>query len=88
MVHHTGHANHHLTRAQALESQGGSHMNSLPVRKEVQDFIRVSETLLSPELLASTLTPEECELIAEYVMSLSRLKHPWSKSLVLRYAWD
>lgn len=61
-------------------------MNSLPVRKEVQDFILVSETLLSPALLTSALTPEECEIIAEYVMSLSHLKHPWSKSLVLRYA--
>ena len=66
---------------------GGSHiMNSLPVRKEVQDFILISETLLSPALLTSALTPEECEIIAEYIMSLSHLKHPWSKSLVLRYA--
>ena len=55
-------------------------MNSLPVRKEVQDFILVSETLLSPALLSSALTPEECEIIAEYIMSLSHLKHPWSKS--------
>ena len=65
---------------------GGSHMNSLPVRKEVQDFILISETLLSPALLTSALTPEECEVIAEYVMSLSHLKQPWSKLLVLRYA--
>lgn len=56
-------------------------MNSLPVRKEVQDFILVSETLLSPALLSSALTPEECEIIAEYIMSLSHLKHPWSKAL-------
>ena len=51
-------------------------MNSLPVRKEVQDFILISETLLSPALLTSALTPEECEIIAEYIMSLSHLKHP------------
>ena len=54
--------------------------------RQTQDFILVSETLLSPALLSSALTPEECEIIAEYIMSLSHLKHPWSKSLVLRYA--
>lgn len=61
-------------------------MNSLPVRKQVQDPILISETPLLPALLTSALTPEEWEIIAEYNHELFRLKHPWSKSLVLRYA--
>lgn len=61
-------------------------MQSISVRKEVQDFLQASETLLSPALRTSELTCEECNLIAEYVMSLSHAKHPWSKSLIMRYA--
>lgn len=57
----------------------------LPVRKEVREFIRAAETLLSPVILGSDLTEEECELIREYVMSLSHARHSWSKGLPIRY---
>jgi hypothetical protein len=55
------------------------------VRKEVEDFMRAAETILSPVLLSPELTPEECDLIAEYVKSLSQAKHPWSRSLPIKY---
>ncbi len=54
-------------------------------RKEVGDFVRAAETILSPVLLSTELTPGECELIAEYVRSLSQAKNPWSKSLPVKY---
>jgi hypothetical protein len=61
-------------------------MQALPVRKEVQQFVDAAETLLSPRLLGSNLTDDECLLIAEYVMSLSQAKHQWSKALLVRFA--
>ena len=62
-------------------------MQTLPVRTEVLDFLRTSETiLLAPLLMNPALTNAECDLIAECVMNLSHAKHPWSKSLILRYA--
>lgn len=60
-------------------------MQSIVVRKEVQEFLQASESLLSPASLTSDLTREECDLIAEYVMSLSHAKHPWSRSLIMKY---
>jgi hypothetical protein len=57
-----------------------------PYRPEVQNFIRATETLLSPASLGSDLTPDECDIIAYYVMSLSNAKHPWAKELTVRYA--
>ena len=78
------HINHYLIPAQALEAQRGSRMDFISGGKEVQDLIQVSETLLS-RITRLALTPEKCELITGYVMSLSHLKQPWSKSLVLRY---
>lgn len=60
-------------------------MQSIAVRKEVQDFMQVSESLRSPAILTE-LTREECELIADQVMSLSHAKQPWSKSLITKYA--
>jgi hypothetical protein len=56
------------------------------VRKEVRDFARAAETLLSPASLGSDLTTDECELIKEYVMTLSNVKQPWSKGLPIKYA--
>jgi hypothetical protein len=61
-------------------------MQPLPFRKEVQDFIRSAETLLSPALLNSPFTEDEALIIADYVMNLSQAKHPWSKKLVFKYA--
>jgi|SwirhisoilCB2_FD_contig_41_3500899_length_315_multi_1_in_0_out_0_1 hypothetical protein len=57
----------------------------LAVRKEVGDFVRAAETILSPVLLSHALTPGECDLIAEYVKSLSQMKNPWSRSLPIKY---
>ena len=60
--------------------------NSLPARKEVLDFLKASEHLLAYPMFDSEFTPEECDLIAEYVMSLSQARHPWGKSLTVRYS--
>ena len=57
----------------------------LAYRKEVGDFVRAAETILSPVLLSPELTTEECELIAEYVKNLSQAKNPWSRSLPIKY---
>jgi hypothetical protein len=47
--------------------------------KEVLDFVKASETLLSPILLDHQLTDEECELISGYVACLSDPMNPWNK---------
>jgi hypothetical protein len=57
----------------------------LTARKEVMDFVRASEKILSPALLHPTLTQAECDLIAEYVKTLSLSKRPWSRSLPIKY---
>ena len=57
----------------------------LSARKEVREFVRAAETILSPALLHPDLTQEECDLIAEYVKTLSQSKQPWSKSLPIKY---
>ena len=57
----------------------------LSVRKEVRDFAQAAETLLSPALLTTMLTVDECDLIKEYVMMMSNAKHPWSKTLPIKY---
>ena len=54
-------------------------------RKVVLDFVLASEALLSPALRSSELTQEECAMIAEYVLNLSRSGNPWSKALPVRY---
>jgi hypothetical protein len=59
--------------------------NTYTIRKGVLDFIIASEALLSPALRSSELTKEECDMIAEYVMTLSNSANPWSKSLPVRY---
>ena len=40
-------------------------------RKEISDFIRLSETLLSPTFLGAPLTNEERQVIEFYVRALS-----------------
>lgn len=57
----------------------------LRARKEVMDFVRSAERILSPASLHAELTQAECDLIAEYVKALSRSKHPWSGSLPIKY---
>ena len=54
------------------------------LRKEVGDFARAAETLLSPVFLSTELTPVECELIAEYVRILSLETNPWNKALAVK----
>jgi hypothetical protein len=50
----------------------------LPVRKEVLEFLVAAEKLLSPILRDTELTPEECHIISEYLMTMCRAEHPWS----------
>jgi hypothetical protein len=52
--------------------------------KVVLDFVLASEALLSPAMCPE-LTKEECDMIVEYVMNLSRSGNPWSKALPVRY---
>ena len=66
--------------------QKAVHHAPLSIRREVQDFIRITETLLSPASLGDDFTPEECDIIAYYVMTLSSAKNPWAKELTVRYA--
>jgi hypothetical protein len=40
-------------------------------RKEVSDFIRLSETLLSPASLQTPLTEEECQVVDFYAKALA-----------------
>jgi len=51
------------------------------LRSEVHEFIGAAEKLLSPALLVSPLTDVECEYIREYLMTMSRAGHPWSRGL-------
>ncbi len=60
-------------------------MQELVVSPAVQTFFSASETLLASTSLETELTPEECELIAQYVMALSNVKTPWSRYLPSRY---
>jgi hypothetical protein len=61
-------------------------MQPSPFRLEVRQFVLAAETLISPALMDSDLTPDECDIIAYYVMTLSNAKHPWAKDLTVRYA--
>jgi hypothetical protein len=61
-------------------------MESSPFSREVQAFISASEAILSPVSRGQSLTPEECDIIAYYVMMLSSAKQPWAKELTVRYA--
>ena len=56
-------------------------MIAIGIRKEVTEFVRTCETLLSSALLSPKLTKEECALIAEYVRYLSGDKTPWRRYL-------
>ena len=69
-----------------METNGSPRVpHTIQVRKEVKNFIQATETLLSPIMLKPDLTQEECDLIAEYVKMLSLSKHPWSRSLPIKY---
>ena len=60
-------------------------MPEVLVHPAVAAFVSASQTLLSPSLRPTDLTPEECEVIARYVMDLSNVKTPWSGHLLSRY---
>jgi hypothetical protein len=51
----------------------------VPIRREVHNFLLAAEKLLSPNL--QDLAPEECHLICEYLVRMSRDNHPWSRHL-------
>ena len=56
------------------------------IRSELLQFVEAAERVLSPALRDVELTPEECDLIAMYVENLSQARHPWGKSLRIKYA--
>ena len=60
-------------------------MAETAVHPAIEAFITASEALLSPALLPSEITPEECHAIAQYIMALSNVKTPWSGYLYSRY---
>ena len=43
-----------------------------PFRKEIQEFVRASETILSPGSLGKPLTLDEAQIIKFYVISLNK----------------
>jgi hypothetical protein len=47
-------------------------------RREVLDFVKASETILSSVLIKPPLTPDERALIAEYVSFLSQSTEQWN----------
>jgi hypothetical protein len=55
------------------------------VSKDVLQFALASEALLSSALRSSEFTQEECTMIADYVLNLSRSGNPWAKALPIRY---
>ena len=60
-------------------------MDKLTIRKEVQSFLEASEVLLSPALLQTELTSEECLLIADYVTNLADPETTLGKISPLQY---
>lgn len=60
-------------------------MHDVVVHPAVEAFVSASRTLLSSALRPSDLTPEECEVIAQYIMALSTVNTPWSGYLLSRY---
>ena len=56
------------------------------IRSELVQFVEAAERVLSPALHDVELTPDECDLIAMYVENLSQARHPWGKSLRIKYA--
>jgi hypothetical protein len=60
--------------------------NQRRVRTELMEFVRAAENVLSPALLNAELTSDECDLMANYVEQLSQARHPWGKSLRIKYA--
>ena len=61
-------------------------VNQPQIRSELLQFVEAAERVLSPALRDVELTPEECDLIAMYVENLSQARHPWGKSLRIKYA--
>ena len=61
-------------------------VNLPQVRPKLLQFVLAAERVLSPALRDPELTREECDLIAMYVENLSQARHPWGKSLPMKYA--
>jgi hypothetical protein len=68
------------------ETLSGPPKSNFGIRKDVLEFVKVSEHLLSAAMQGQDLTHEECGLIAQSVMSLCGSGHPWSKSLPIHYS--
>lgn len=58
-----------------------SKSSHLLIRREVHNFLFAAERLLSLKSREQALTPEECHLICEYLITMSRDNHPWSDHL-------
>jgi hypothetical protein len=56
------------------------------IRKEVVEFAKASETILSSVLISPPLSDHECALIAEYVRYLGDLNQPWNEDLIQKSA--
>lgn len=59
--------------------------DAFPFHKDVHNFIKAADTSLSPGRRTSPLTPDECEIIKEYVITVSNVKEPWGNSLPVMY---
>jgi hypothetical protein len=51
-----------------------------PIRKEVLDFVKASETILSSVLIKPALTQDERALISEYIRYLSDYERAWNNT--------
>jgi hypothetical protein len=58
----------------------------LSIRKEVLEFVKASEMILSSVLIQPPLNQDERALIAEYVRHFSDTKQPWNEHLLQKYA--
>ena len=56
-------------------------MGNITVRKEAIKFFEAAQILLSPDVLDTNLTTDECLLIAYYVNTLAEPERPWGKFL-------
>lgn len=72
-------AQHYRASPGASEISHEATLKTHRICKEVLDFVRASETLLSPILLERELTDDECDLISEYVACLSNSANPWNR---------
>ena len=67
----------------ALRSAG--ELGVLPIRVEVKNFMVAAEFVVSPYFRNFEFKTDYCELIHEFVMSMSHVKHTCSKTLPIKY---